>query len=115
MLTQQEKDFLRYWEDNRLNKKKFLRQFSIGLPLGVLIAVAIFINVLSGWYKKADMEVRSNSSLILVIIIGLLLTVVFITIFSSRLKWEQNEQRYLELKKKSEKDSSDHASVTENK
>src|SRR6188472_2733663 len=105
MLTQQEKDFLRYWEENRLNKKKFLRQFSIGLPLGVLIAVAIFLNVLSGWYKKADMEVRSHSSLILVIVIGLLLTVFFMTIFSSRLKWEQNEQRYLELKKKEQKDA----------
>jgi len=102
MLSQQEKEFLRYWEANRLNKKRFLRQFSIGLPLGVLIAVAIFVNVLSGWYRQADMVIRNNSSLMLVIIVALVTTAVFIAIFSSRHKWEQNEQRYLELKKKAE-------------
>jgi undecaprenyl pyrophosphate phosphatase UppP len=103
MLSQQEKDFLRYWEANRLNKKRFLRQFSIGLPLGVLIVVAIFVNVLSGWYREADTIIRSNSSLMIVIIIALIITAVFIAIFSSRHKWEQNEQRYLELKQKQEK------------
>ena len=105
MLSQQEKEFLRYWEENRLNKKRFLRQFSIGLPLGVLIVVAIFVNVLSGWYRQADMVIRNNSSLMLVIIVALVITAVFIAVFSSRHKWEQNEQRYLELKKKAEKES----------
>jgi uncharacterized membrane protein len=100
MLSQQEKDFLHYWEENRLNKKRLLRQFSIGLPVGVLLVVLIFINLLSGWYKKAEMQLRSNSSLILVVIVALLITTVFITIFSSKHKWEQNEQRYQELKRK---------------
>ena len=107
MLSQQEKDFLRYWEENRLTKKRFLRQFSIGLPLGVLIVVAIFLNLLSGWYKKADMEIRSNSSLMPVIIIALVFIVVFITIFSSRHKWEQNEQRYKELRQKADQEIQD--------
>ena len=102
MLSQQEKDFLRYWEKNRLNKKRFLRQFSIGLPIGVLFIALIFINLLSGWYKKAEMQLRSNSSLILIVIIALVITVVFVAIFSSSHKWEQNEQRYQELKRKSE-------------
>jgi hypothetical protein len=39
----------------------------------------------------------------IVIIIGLIITAVFIAVFSSKLKWEQNEQRYLELKQKQEK------------
>jgi uncharacterized membrane protein len=100
MLSQQEKDFLHYWEANRLNKKRFLRQFSIGLPVGVLIVVLVFVNLLSGWYKKAEMQLRSNSSLILVVIVALLVTAAFIAIFSSKHKWEQNEQRYEELKRK---------------
>ena len=104
MLTKEEKDFLIYWETNRLNKKKFLRQFSIGLPLGVLLAAAVFINLLSGWYKKADMVIRSNSSILVTILIALLAIAVFLTIFSSRHKWEQNEQRYLELKAKENKE-----------
>ncbi len=104
MLSAEEKDYLRYWEENRLNKKRFLRQFSIGLPLGVLIVAAIFFNLLSGWYKKADMVVRSNSSLIPVIVIALIFIAVFFAIFSSRHKWDQNEQRYNELKQKAAKE-----------
>ena len=102
MLSQQEKDFLHYWEKNRLNKKRFLRQFSIGLPVGVLLVALIFINLLSGWYKKAEMQLRSNASLILVVIGALFITAVFIAIFSSKHKWEQNEQRYQELKRKAD-------------
>ena len=100
MLTKEEKDFLAYWEANRLHKKKFLRQFSIGLPIGVFLAVAVFVNLLSGWYKKADMIIRSNSSLMATILIAIVVIAVFFTIFSSRHKWEQNEQRYQELKVK---------------
>ena len=102
MLSQQEQDFIRYWEVNRLSKKRFLRQFSIGLPLGVLIVVAIFVNALSGWYRQADMVLRNNSSLMLVIVIALLIIAIFIAVFSSKHKWDQNEQRYLELKRKAE-------------
>ena len=102
MLSQQEKDFLRYWEENRLNKKRFLRQFSIGLPVGVLLIVLVFVNLLSGWYKEAEMQLRSNASLILVVMVALLATAVFIAIFSSKHKWEQNEQRYQELKRKAD-------------
>jgi hypothetical protein len=105
MLSQQEKDFLRYWEENRLNKKRFLRQFSIGLPVGVLIVVLVFVNLLSGWYKKAEMQLRSNSSLILGVIFALVIIAVFIAIFSSNHKWEQNEQRYQELKRKADNNS----------
>lgn len=105
MLSKEEKEFLHYWQENRLHKKRFLKQFSIGLPIGVLIVAAIFLNLLSGWYKKADMVVRSNSSLIPVIVIALILIAVFFAIFSSRHKWEQNEQRYEELKQKALKDN----------
>ena len=97
MLTQEEQNFIRYWEQQRLRKKQFLRKFSIGLPLGVLIALGLFINILSGWYKKADMELRSNSSLIITIVIAVIGIVLFITLFSSHHKWDQNEQHYKEL------------------
>lgn len=105
MLSKQEQDFLRYWEESRLQKKKFLRQFSVGLPLSVLIVLVLFVNLLSGWYKRADMVVRSNSSIIIVVIIASLGIAVFMTIFSSKHKWDQNEQRYQELKLKEAKDS----------
>ena len=102
MVTQKEEDFIRYWEQERLRKKQFLRKFSIGLPMGALFAVALFINFLSGWYKKADMELRSNSSVIIVVLIAVIAIVVFFTIFSARHQWDQNELHYQELLKKKE-------------
>ena len=103
MLTGEEKKFIQYWAANRLKKKRSIWQFSFGLPLGVLIVLGIFINLVSGWYKQADMLIRSNSSVIIVILIAAIAIVVFMSIFSARHQWEQNEQHYQELLAKEEK------------
>jgi len=97
MLTKQDEDFILYWSQQRTKKKQFLRKISIGLPLGVFLVVALMINFLSGWYLKADMELHSDSSVILVVLVAAVAIVVFIVLFSARLKWDQNEQHYLEL------------------
>lgn len=100
MLNEEEARFVEYWTKNRLNQKKFLKQLAIGLPIGVLFAVAIFINFISGWYKRATMVFStypSVRSLILVLLLAVLLIVVFISVFSVKVKWERNEQRYREL------------------
>ncbi|MBC7947063.1 MAG: hypothetical protein H7Y42_04225 [Chitinophagaceae bacterium] len=104
MLTEEEIRFMEYWEANRLRRKRGFRQLAIGLPLAVVLASAIFINFFSGliWYKKADIELHSQTpanqaTLILVVIIAALLIVVFTTVFSIRHKWEMYEQRYQEL------------------
>jgi len=97
MLTQNEKDFVDYWEHNRIRKRKVLKQLYVGLPLGVLIVAAIFANFFSGWDKRAQMIINTDPSLILVVIIASLLIVVFIAIFSVRHNWDLNEQRYKEL------------------
>ena len=109
MLTQQEEDFIRYWSDQRLRKKQFLRKFSIGMPLGVMIAVALLINFLSGWYKKADMVLHSDTSVIFVVLIAIIGIVVFITIFSAHHKWDQNELYYNELLYKKDQESASDA------
>jgi flagellar basal body-associated protein FliL len=100
MLTKQDEDFIRYWSQQRMKKKQFLRKISIGLPLGVFLVAALMINFLSGWYQKADMELHSDSSVIIVVLLAAVAIVVFIVLFSARLKWDQNEQHYLELTKK---------------
>jgi O-antigen/teichoic acid export membrane protein len=98
MLTTEENDFIRYWENNRLRKKKVWKQLSVGLPLSVLLVITIFANLFSGWYKRADMEMKEEDpSLILVLLAAALLIVVFIVIFSARHHWDMNEQRYREL------------------
>ena len=97
MMTKEEQSFISYWSQERLRKKKFLRKLSIGLPLAVIISVAVLINVFSGWYQKADMELRSNSSLMIVILVAILGIVVFITIFSAHHRWDRNESMYQDL------------------
>jgi glycopeptide antibiotics resistance protein len=70
---------------------------SIGLPLGVLLVAAIFINFFSRWNKRADKVIQDDPSNIIVILVAIILIVVFIVIFSARHRWDMNEQRYLEL------------------
>ena len=97
MLSKEENSFIGYWEQNRLRKRRLLWQLATGLPLGALIAGAILLNYFSGWHHRAEMELRIDSSGIIVVLIALLLTVVFIVVFSGRHRWEMNEQRYKEL------------------
>ena len=98
MLTREESNFIEYWEQNRLRKKQVWRQLSVGLPLAVLLVIAIFINFFSGWKKRAAMTMnREDSSLILVLLGAALLIVVFVVVFSVRHKWDMHEQRYREL------------------
>ncbi|MBL7732311.1 MAG: hypothetical protein JNM88_14125 [Chitinophagaceae bacterium] len=98
MLTEEEKNFITYWEKNRNRKKRLIWQFAAGLPLGVAMSVAIVFNYLSGWYKRATMQLNVSSSGILVVLLGIILIIVFMVVFSSRHRWEMNEQRYRELK-----------------
>jgi uncharacterized membrane protein YesL len=98
MLTQQEKDFIVFWENNRERRKKVIKQLFIGLPLGTLFVALILISSLSGWYKRAAMTINVDSSLVIVLLIASLLIVAFIVVFSVRHRWEMDEQQYLELK-----------------
>lgn len=101
MLDPEEKEFCAYWEQHRLEKKKWVRQFSVGLPFGVAIVAGIFINLLSGWYGRAQMVFFSeHSSLIAILLLASMGIVVFIVIMSARHRWEMNEQRYQELKQR---------------
>ena len=97
MLTEDEKKFIEYWEIHRVRRKKLLKQLGIGLPLAVAIVAAIFINFFSGWYKRADMMLRTDSSLIIVVLVAIVLIVVFVSVFSAKHQWEMNEQRYREF------------------
>jgi pilus assembly protein TadC len=100
MMTPEEEKFYLYWKDQRTRKKQFLRKLSIGMPLGVLIAGTLLLNLFSGWYKKATMVLNSDPSLIIVILIALIGIVIFITIFSAYHRWDRNESLDQDLVKK---------------
>ena len=97
MLTEQEQNFIRYWEANRLSRKKVVRQFLIGIPVGLAFVIPIVINFSSGWYKRAQMEANSEDFNPMVLMVALLLIVAFTAIFYQRHRWDQYEQRYREL------------------
>ncbi|HAL95702.1 MAG TPA: hypothetical protein DCP55_07195 [Chitinophagaceae bacterium] len=101
MLAKEEKEFLQYWEQNRVTKKKWIRHLSVGLPLGVTLVLTSFVNLFSGWYGRAQMVFsRESTSLVLVLLVAAISIVLFVIIFSARHRWEMNEQRYQELKQK---------------
>jgi hypothetical protein len=96
-LNENEIAFMAYWEQNRQKEKKVLNQLLIGLPLGILFGMPVLINLLLGWYKRADMEARTELSPA-VLLTAVFLIIAFVAIFSRRHKWEMKEQHYQELK-----------------
>lgn len=105
MYTQEEKDFMDYWEKNRGKAGKQLRQWLFGIPLGLAIVVPTLLNFNSNWYKRAKMEASSVNPL--VILIAVVIIVAFITIFYRYYQRDQYEQRYLELKAREEDDATE--------
>ena len=99
MLTDSEQRFLADWEATRQNKKGAFN-YGLGLRLGVFMAIALLLNLATGWHKKAAMAINGNASVVLVIIIAAVAIVVFMAAFSQQYQWEQKEQRYQELKAK---------------
>ena len=103
MLTEEEKLFVDYWQRNRLKQKRALKQFLVGIPIGLLFAVPICINFFSGWYTRAAMVSNAGEFNPLVLIIALLIIIAFVALFSKRHQWEMREQHYLEIMEKKSK------------
>jgi hypothetical protein len=99
MLTEEEKRFIEYWQQNRDKQKKVFRQLLVGLPAGLLFAIPIILNFSTGWDKRANMWARGHSddNTATVLIIAVLIIAVFVAIFSKRHKWEMYEQQYQEI------------------
>lgn len=102
MLTEKDKSFIKYWEENREKDKKIWRKFLYGSPWGLIFALPILLAVIfHDWYKNM---VYISPSLISLIIIGVIGIAVFFTVFSMQFKWDRNEQIYKELKFKQKKE-----------
>ena len=97
MLTEEEEAFIDYWKNNRDKDRRTFRQFLLGIPIALLFVIPIAINFFSGWYKRAKMMSNTTDFNPGVLLLALLLIVVFIANFSRKFRWDQNEQRYIEL------------------
>jgi hypothetical protein len=103
MLTEEEKKFMIYWEKNRQREKKILRQFFIGLPMGLIISAGIILSLDLNWYPRANM-VANTSLNPYVLFIAIIAIVIFTAIFYKKHQWDMQEQRYRELLHKKEKE-----------
>ena len=107
MLTKKEEDFLRYWTEARQHKKKFLRKASIGLPLGVLVALGLAASLIAAVYhRKANPILHDYATLIITVMVAGVAISFFITVFAAHHKWDQNELYYQELMARKETESS---------
>lgn len=105
MLTEREKQFVRYWEANRLREKKLNKQLLLGIPIGLLFALPILIIVFTGkfWYVRAEMQANTMVNPV-VLIIAIVVIAVFVAVFYKRHQWDMREQQYLELKAREDDD-----------
>ncbi|MFN8265341.1 MAG: hypothetical protein U0T11_04690 [Chitinophagaceae bacterium] len=97
MISQENLEFVEWWEKNRDRERNWMNQLTIGLPLGLVFGLPVLLSVMfRGWYKRMPYISGSQFTLILMACLGI---AVFYAVFRMRFKWEMNEQRYLELKK----------------
>ncbi len=103
MITVQEQLFIDYWESNREKQKKLLYKLAIGLPVGLVFSLPVLLSVLfHDWYKTMIFISSTQITLVLITVFGI---AVFFALFKMKFKWEENEQRYKELKFKQSKNA----------
>ena len=101
MITENEKEFMVWWENNHEKEKKFSHKLLYGAPWGLIFALPVLLAVIfHDWYK--NMIPISTSQIILISIIVLAIA-IFYALFKMQVKWEANDQLYKELKLKEKK------------
>lgn len=97
-------EFFEYWPKNSKKERSSKRAFLFGLSSGIAIGVLVLITIYAGWYPRASMVANSkmSSTILFMAIIGIAIFVAFIY---QRFNWEQQEQRYLELVAKKNKNN----------
>ena len=110
MLTKEDENFLKYWAAQRNKKRAFYGMASVGLRLGVFIAIGLALSLVAAKFsRKANPVLENDSSLIITVMIAGVAIVFFITYFTAQHKWDQNELHYQELlRKKRQQDEMQH-------
>ena len=108
MITEKEKQFLRYWEANKANEDKFLNKILGGLPMAIIFGLPVILSVVvvriffPDWYMKIS---QTTPGMFISAIIAVVCIVLFYSFFRMQYKWEMNEQLYQELKYKENREN----------
>ena len=106
MITEKDRQFLRYWERIRDSENTFSSKISRGLPMAFLFGMPIILSVVAvrlfvpDWYMKIS---KTTPGAFITVIIAMILVILFYAYFRMQYKWEMNEQLYQELKFKENK------------
>jgi hypothetical protein len=107
MITEEDRQFLRYWEQNRENENNFSFKLMKGLPIATMFGLPIILLVIivrlyfPEWYTKIS---QTSPGTFLTAIIAVIIIILFSSYFNMQYKWETNEQAYQELKAKEKKE-----------
>lgn len=107
MITEKEKQFLRYWEANKENEDRFLNKILGGLPMAIMFGSPVILSVVvvrlffPDWYMKIS---QTTPGMFISAIIAVICIILFYSFFRMQFKWEMNEQLYQELKYKESKE-----------
>ncbi len=106
MLSEKDKEFIRYWEKERERQNNAAVKLISGLPMAILFCVPILLFITAvylffpEWYTKVS---NNMSGSMVAIVIAVVICIIFFSYFRMHYKWEMNEQLYQELKHKQER------------
>ncbi len=102
MKLSKEDKFILMWSEKRKESKFNPFLFIKGFASGLIIGLLVFLSILLGWYKRANMD-ASNKLSPVILFICLLAIAIFLAVFYTFFKFEQNEQLYQEILARREK------------
>lgn len=103
MLSEKDKQFIMYWEQEREKLNTFSSKLLNGLPVAVLFSLPVILLLFAvylffpEWYTKIS---GISAGTFITIVIALFICILFFAYFRMQYKWEMNEQLYRELKSK---------------
>jgi hypothetical protein len=103
MLSEKDKQFMRYWEKERLNQNTVASKILRGLPVALIFCLPILLFILAvylffpEWYTRIS---QTSQGTFVVIVVAVFICIIFFSYFRMHYKWEMNEQLYEELKSK---------------
>ncbi|MCO6496395.1 MAG: hypothetical protein J5I50_01910 [Chitinophagaceae bacterium] len=101
MLTQEERDFVTFWEENREKEGSLKKMMMYGAPWGLLFALPIMVVLIfHDWHKRVG---NISTGQVIVVAICVAAIAFFYAYFRQKVKWEEKEQLYKELKIKEKK------------
>lgn len=106
MITEKERQFITYWERERIWRSTFSNKLLSGLPMAMLFFMPIVLSIVAvyfyfpEWYTKIS---KTSFGMFVTVVIAVMIAIVFFSYFRMHHKWEMNEQLYKELKTKETK------------